>query len=148
MNNEQSIQSRLDFIGIDGTTREALRELQPLIAGALPGILDRFYVHLMKYPEVAKLFPNEAVIRHAKEAQEGDVLQDPRHIVDGEEVWAAGRADDEEDDNGQKNADFVEPQDRAHQPEPMAVRHQTLRGRAVGIVSKVGHVPPCWIRSE
>jgi hemoglobin-like flavoprotein/ABC-type transporter Mla subunit MlaD len=69
MNNEQSIQSRLDFIGIDGTTREALRELQPLIAGALPGILDRFYVHLMKYPEVAKLFPNEAVIRHAKEAQ-------------------------------------------------------------------------------
>jgi len=69
MNNEQSIQSRLDFIGIDGTTREALRELQPLIAGALPGILDRFYVHLMKYPQVAKLFPNEAVIRHAKEAQ-------------------------------------------------------------------------------
>jgi methyl-accepting chemotaxis protein len=69
MNNEQSIQSRLDFIGIDGAARAALRELQPLIASALPGILDRFYVHLMKYPEVAKLFPNEAVIRHAKEAQ-------------------------------------------------------------------------------
>ncbi|WP_213742082.1 globin-coupled sensor protein [Bradyrhizobium sp. dw_411] len=69
MNNEQSIQSRLDFIGIDGATREALRELRPLIAGALPAILDRFYAHLMKYPQVAKLFPNEAIIRHAKEAQ-------------------------------------------------------------------------------
>ena len=69
MNNEQSLQSRLDFIGIDGPTREALRELQPLIASALPGILDQFYAHVMKYPQVAKLFPNEAVIRHAKEAQ-------------------------------------------------------------------------------
>src|ERR1700721_4051190 len=69
MNNEQSIQSRLDFVGIAGATGGALRELRPLIAGALPGILDRFYVHLMKYPQVAKLFPNEAVIRHAKEAQ-------------------------------------------------------------------------------
>ena len=69
MNNARSIQSRLDFIGIDNTTREALRELQPLIAGALPGILDRFYGHIMKYPEIARLFPNEQVIRHAKQAQ-------------------------------------------------------------------------------
>jgi methyl-accepting chemotaxis protein len=69
MNNKQSVQSRLDFIGIDGPTRDALRELQPLIASALPGILDRFYLHLMKYPQVAKLFPSEAVIQHAKQAQ-------------------------------------------------------------------------------
>ena len=69
MNNKQSIQSRLDFIGIDGATREALRELRPLIASALPEILDGFYAHVMKYPQVARLFPNEAVIRHAKEAQ-------------------------------------------------------------------------------
>jgi methyl-accepting chemotaxis protein len=69
MNNQQSIQLRLDFIGIDGATREALRELRPLIATALPGILDRFYAHLMKHPQVAKMFPNEAIVRHAKEAQ-------------------------------------------------------------------------------
>jgi methyl-accepting chemotaxis protein len=69
MNNEQSIQSRLDFIGIDQATRASLRELQPLIAGALPAILDQFYAHVMKYPDVAKLFPSEALIRHAKEAQ-------------------------------------------------------------------------------
>jgi methyl-accepting chemotaxis protein len=69
MNDGQSLRSRLDFIGIDGATREALRELQPLIASCLPGILDRFYTHVMKSPQIARLFPNEAVIRHAKEAQ-------------------------------------------------------------------------------
>ncbi len=69
MHNEQSVQSRLDFIGIDNVTREALRELQPLIASALPGILDEFYARVMKHPPVARLFPNEGVIRHAKEAQ-------------------------------------------------------------------------------
>ncbi len=69
MHNEQSIQSRLEFIGIDQATRASLRELRPLIAMALPGILDQFYVHVMKHPQVARFFPNEAVIRHAKEAQ-------------------------------------------------------------------------------
>jgi methyl-accepting chemotaxis protein len=69
MSDEQSIQSRLDFIGIDNATREALHELQPLIASALPGILDRFYTSILKYPRIAGLFPNEAVVRHAKQAQ-------------------------------------------------------------------------------
>jgi methyl-accepting chemotaxis protein len=69
MNEEQSLQSRLDFIGIDDATRGALRELQPLIAGALPGILDQFYASVVKYPRLAALFANEAVIRHAKQAQ-------------------------------------------------------------------------------
>jgi methyl-accepting chemotaxis protein len=69
VHNERSIQSRLDFIGIDQATRASLRELQPLIAAALPGILDQFYAHVMKYPEIARLFSSEAVIRHAKEAQ-------------------------------------------------------------------------------
>ncbi len=69
MHYEQSIQSRLDFIGIDQATRASLRELRPLIASTLPGILDQFYAHVIKYPEIARLFPNEAIIRHAKEAQ-------------------------------------------------------------------------------
>ncbi len=69
MSDQQSIQSRIEFIGIDGPTRDALRELQSLIAGALPEILDQFYVQVMKYPQIAKLFPSEAVIHHAKKAQ-------------------------------------------------------------------------------
>ena len=69
MSNEQFLQSRLEFIGIDDATREALRELRPLIAAALPGILDQFYVHIVKFPQIGKLFPNEAAVRRAKEAQ-------------------------------------------------------------------------------
>ena len=69
MNDEQSIRSRLDFIGIDSATRKALQELKPLITRVLPGILDQFYASIIKYPRIAKLFPNDAVIRHAKQAQ-------------------------------------------------------------------------------
>jgi methyl-accepting chemotaxis protein len=69
MSEDKSVQSRLEFIGIDETARAALRELQPLIRNTLPGILDDFYVHLLKYPRVSKLFPSEAIVRHAKEAQ-------------------------------------------------------------------------------
>jgi methyl-accepting chemotaxis protein len=69
MNDDQSLRSRLDFIGIDAATRQALRELQPLIARALPAILDQFYAHLVKYPRLAGLFPDDAKIRHAKQAQ-------------------------------------------------------------------------------
>lgn len=69
MSDENSIRSRLDFIGIDSATRKALQELKPLITRALPGILDQFYAKIVKYPHIAKLFPNDAVIRHAKQAQ-------------------------------------------------------------------------------
>jgi len=69
MNDEQSLRSRLDFIGIDSATRRALRELQPLIAKALPAILDQFYAHLVKSARLAALFPDDATIRRAKQAQ-------------------------------------------------------------------------------
>jgi methyl-accepting chemotaxis protein len=69
MNDDQSLRSRLDFIGIDRATRDALRELQPLIARALPAVLDQFYAHLVKYPRLAGLFPDQATIRRAKQAQ-------------------------------------------------------------------------------
>src|SRR5215470_13620648 len=69
MNDEQSLRSRLEFIGIDRPTRDSLRELQPLIARALPAILDQFYAHLLKFPRIAGLFPDEAAVRRAKQAQ-------------------------------------------------------------------------------
>jgi methyl-accepting chemotaxis protein len=69
MNDEQSLRSRLEFIGIDTATRTALRELQPLISRALPSILDKFYAHLTKVPRLAGLFPDDATIRRAKQAQ-------------------------------------------------------------------------------
>jgi len=69
MTDAPSLQSRLDFIGIDRSTRDALREARPLIAKTLPGLLDKFYAHLGKYPQVARLFAEPAAIRRAKQAQ-------------------------------------------------------------------------------
>src|SRR5438067_2320767 len=69
MTDDRNLQSRLVFIGIDRATKEALRELRPLISKAVPGLLDQFYKHLAKYPEVAKLFANQAAVQHARQAQ-------------------------------------------------------------------------------
>ncbi len=69
MSDLQTIQSRLDFIGIDNATREALRELQPLIAKVLPDLLDQFYAHVGTYPHLAKMFANKTAMGHAKQAQ-------------------------------------------------------------------------------
>ncbi|WP_315773121.1 MULTISPECIES: globin-coupled sensor protein [unclassified Bradyrhizobium] len=69
MTDLQTLQSRLDFIGIDNATREALRELRPLIGKVLPGLLEQFYAHVGKYPHLAKMFSTPAAMRHAKQAQ-------------------------------------------------------------------------------
>ncbi|MGJ5012171.1 protoglobin domain-containing protein [Bradyrhizobium oligotrophicum] len=69
MTDLQTLQSRLDFIGIDHATREALRELRPLIGKVLPGLLDQFYAHVGKVPHLAKMFSSPATMRHAKQAQ-------------------------------------------------------------------------------
>ena len=69
MTDPQTIQSRLDFIGIDHPTREALRELRPLISKALPGLLDQFYAHVGKFPHLAKMFASQTAVRRAKQAQ-------------------------------------------------------------------------------
>ena len=60
---------RLAFIGMDAATRSTLQELRPLIMRVLPGILDEFYAHIGTYPEVARLFLNQAAMRHAKDMQ-------------------------------------------------------------------------------
>jgi ABC-type transporter Mla subunit MlaD len=64
-----SLPVRLSFLEIDDETRGDLKSLQPLIAQRLPGILDEFYRHVTRYPDVAKLFPDPALMRHAKEMQ-------------------------------------------------------------------------------
>ena len=63
-----TIQDRLDFAQIDETTGETLRALQPLLSEHLPGVLDEFYVHLRKYPEMAKMFGGDAGMDRAHKA--------------------------------------------------------------------------------
>ncbi len=67
--NDKSLQARLEFIGIDRATRDALREMQPMISTALPQILDRFYRHVVRIPNLAGMFGDKAAIDHAKRAQ-------------------------------------------------------------------------------
>jgi methyl-accepting chemotaxis protein len=63
------LSSRLKFIRMDAATRATLRELRPLIARVMPGILDEFYVHAVTYPELARLFPDQAIMRRARDMQ-------------------------------------------------------------------------------
>jgi methyl-accepting chemotaxis protein len=64
-----TLRTRLNFIRIDDEARATIRELKPLIARVLPGILDGFYAHVAKYQDVARLFADNARIRHAKDMQ-------------------------------------------------------------------------------
>ena len=63
------IAERLSFAGIDDEVRRALREIRPLVAAELPGVLDAFYRHIRAFPDVARLFPNDAVIERARQMQ-------------------------------------------------------------------------------
>lgn len=67
MNDSQRL--RLSFAPIDEKTRALLRELRPLIARALPGILDEFYKHVSNYPEFAWMFADRSQMRQARDAQ-------------------------------------------------------------------------------
>ncbi len=69
MHTKDSLQQRLQFIGMDATLQAGLREARGLVIAAMPKILDGFYDHLMSYPEMARMFPTPAVRTHAKAAQ-------------------------------------------------------------------------------
>jgi signal transduction histidine kinase/CheY-like chemotaxis protein len=69
MAQENSISSRLAFVGIDEATRTALRQLQPLVAKELPNILDGFYAQVSRFSETARFFSNQGLMDGAKQAQ-------------------------------------------------------------------------------
>lgn len=67
--NESDWSERLSYLLIDDKLLNILRDIKPILIGALPVILDRFYEHTVKYPELAKKFSHPDRIRVAKEAQ-------------------------------------------------------------------------------
>jgi hypothetical protein len=69
MGNSDTLDARLRFVRIDDELRATLRALKPVIARALPGVLDVFYAHIRQFPEVARLFPDGSIMRHAREMQ-------------------------------------------------------------------------------
>jgi methyl-accepting chemotaxis protein len=65
----QDLQDRLVFIGLTPAARQALREIGPSLEPALPGILDRFYQHIKKWPDLAGKFNSSEALDRARVAQ-------------------------------------------------------------------------------
>jgi methyl-accepting chemotaxis protein len=63
----EALDTRLNFIGMDETEKEALRKALPLIEGQFDTILTKFYDHLLTYPQLAEKFHRH--VDHAKDAQ-------------------------------------------------------------------------------
>lgn len=63
------ISERLRFAGIDDEARALLREIRPIVAAELPGVLDAFYNHIRQFPDVVRLFPSEAALARARAMQ-------------------------------------------------------------------------------
>jgi methyl-accepting chemotaxis protein len=60
---------RLQFLGIDPATGNRLRQMQPIVYAALPGIADRFYAYLSQQKELAHLLGGPDRIAHLKRTQ-------------------------------------------------------------------------------
>lgn len=69
MTTKSDLTERRTFIGMDEGMAEDLRACQPIVDEVLPGILDQFYDHVSKYPDVSRMFNNPEHMRHAREMQ-------------------------------------------------------------------------------
>jgi len=82
----------LEFYGIDSETQSILAEFWPRLRDELPGILDRFYQHMRKWPDAAGLFAQPGSMERAAKGQaahweklfsgrfDEDYLDSVRHI--------------------------------------------------------------------
>ena len=61
---------RLRFLDLDEKAAEHLRDFKPVLAPKMERLLDAFYGHVSKWPDLANLFPSEAAMRNARGAQE------------------------------------------------------------------------------
>jgi methyl-accepting chemotaxis protein len=60
---------RLRFLNIDSTTAEALRDFRPTLEQSVQAVLGKFYDHILRYPELARMFGDEANLARARQAQ-------------------------------------------------------------------------------
>ena len=64
------LKDRISFVGIDADTVESLREYRDELRKALPGILELFYTHVKKWPNLASMFKDQSRMDHARQAQQ------------------------------------------------------------------------------
>lgn len=69
MSDPFALAERLQFLSIDPSLRQALRQAEPIVRRALPQVLDQFYAHVGHVPELAKMFSSKEHMAHAKQAQ-------------------------------------------------------------------------------
>jgi methyl-accepting chemotaxis protein len=69
MKTTETYKERIDFIGITEQERQTLKAFHPLLEKQLPNILRSFYEKIDHYPHLKKLFSDDAILTHAKEAQ-------------------------------------------------------------------------------
>ena len=89
------LQDRLNFLQIDGRTREAIKRLRPLVQKHMPNAMDAFYDHIWQFEETKKFFRS----REFANAARGLQLMHWDTIVSGEfgeayfeKVQAIGKA--------------------------------------------------------
>lgn len=61
---------RMEFLGVDEPMRAVLRDALPAIKAALPGLLDKFYGHLQRFPSMIAKFGGPSSVAHARSKQE------------------------------------------------------------------------------
>lgn len=72
---------RLQFLRVDEDTRRHLRDFRAILEPRIDSILERFYAHLDRTPELAPLFQSDASIAHARAMQRHHWLE---NILGGE----------------------------------------------------------------
>jgi hypothetical protein len=69
MTDQEQIKRQLRFPNIDAGTSSALRDHEELFESSIDDILDRFYAHILKEPEIAALFKDDNSVKRAREAE-------------------------------------------------------------------------------
>ncbi|HLB79979.1 MAG TPA: globin-coupled sensor protein [Dongiaceae bacterium] len=67
--NEYQTDDRLRFMKIDDSTTAALRDFRPGLEKNLKAVLDKFYDHVGRYPQLVDLFGGRANMDRARQAQ-------------------------------------------------------------------------------
>jgi methyl-accepting chemotaxis protein len=60
---------QLGYLQLEADALENLRRVRPVVIAALPEVLERFYRHTLKVPELAEKFPSPDTVGRAKAAQ-------------------------------------------------------------------------------
>lgn len=63
------LDSRLSFLQYTREDSEQIDRVGPVLAAALPEVLDGFYDHILQWPEIADMFQAEGAREHAKAKQ-------------------------------------------------------------------------------